>query len=172
AVSLTPRPPTSPLSGREGGSGGEDATRSSVITVGDAVPHAGQNAAPRGISLRHDGQVSRVVTGPKICVRDARCKLVSPDAGAPDCHWPRALVRRTRAPRLEVPGAARLSGAAGSRARSELRRCPERRESGASRRRRDEAGRVVPETEVVEDGAPQPASGLLWFYGNGENIAA
>src|SRR5207253_1588481 len=25
---------------------------------------------------------------------------------------------------------------------------------------------------VVEDGAPQPASGLLWFYGNGENIAA
>ena len=25
---------------------------------------------------------------------------------------------------------------------------------------------------AVEDGAPQPASGLLWFYGNGENIAA
>src|SRR5207245_5637609 len=108
AVFPTSSPATSPLPEREGGAGGEDATRSSVITVGDAVPHAGQNAAPRGISLRHDGQVSRVVTGPKICVRDARCKLISPDAGAPDCHWPRALVRRTRAPRLEVPGAARL----------------------------------------------------------------
>jgi len=28
-----------------------------VITVGEAVRHAGQNAAPRGISFRHEGHV-------------------------------------------------------------------------------------------------------------------
>jgi len=29
-----------------------------VITVGDGVPQAGQNAEPDGISARHEGQVS------------------------------------------------------------------------------------------------------------------
>jgi len=31
--------------------------RSFVITVGDGVPQAGQNAEPDGISARHAGQV-------------------------------------------------------------------------------------------------------------------
>src|SRR6185312_12221974 len=46
--------------------GGVAVARSSVITVGEAEPHAGQKAAPRGISARHDGQVSWVVTARKI----------------------------------------------------------------------------------------------------------
>jgi len=37
----------------ERGTGGEDV----VTTVGDAVPQAGQNAEPDGISARHEGQV-------------------------------------------------------------------------------------------------------------------
>src|SRR2546421_6762104 len=45
--------PTSPLSGTERGTGGEDV----VTTVGDGVPQAGQNAEPDGISARHEGQV-------------------------------------------------------------------------------------------------------------------
>jgi len=44
-----------------------------VITVGEADPHAGQKAAPRGISARHEGQVSWVATGRKIRGQRARC---------------------------------------------------------------------------------------------------
>jgi len=36
--------------------------RSFVITVGEAEPHAGQKAARRGISARHEGQVGWGVT--------------------------------------------------------------------------------------------------------------
>src|SRR5438445_730030 len=43
------------------------------MTVGDAVPQAGQNAAPVGISRRHEGHVSWVVTARKICVRRPPC---------------------------------------------------------------------------------------------------
>src|SRR6266542_3290571 len=69
-VVLTPCPPlptgegeltTSPLSGTERGSGGEAVARSFVITVGEAEPHVGQKAAPRGISARHQWQVRWVV---------------------------------------------------------------------------------------------------------------
>src|SRR2546422_341338 len=56
---------------------GSRTTRSFVITVGDGVPQDGQNAEPEGIAARHEGQVSWVVTAPKICVRGARCKLSS-----------------------------------------------------------------------------------------------
>src|SRR5881296_1389363 len=56
---------TFPLSVPERGSGGEDAptgrgvaaARSLVITVGDGLPHAGQNADPVGMSARQAGQV-------------------------------------------------------------------------------------------------------------------
>src|SRR5881409_4180745 len=51
---------------------GSRTTRSFVITVGDGVPHDGQNAEPDGISARHEGQVSWVVTAPKIRVWDLR----------------------------------------------------------------------------------------------------
>src|SRR5437762_6630348 len=61
--------PTSPLSGTKRGTGGEDV----VTTVGDGVPQAGQNAEPEGISARHEGQVSWVVTGRKIRPPSARC---------------------------------------------------------------------------------------------------
>jgi len=44
------------------GAGGTTVARSFVITVGEADPHAGQKAAPRGISARHEGQVSWVAT--------------------------------------------------------------------------------------------------------------
>src|ERR1051325_2719184 len=60
---------TSPLSGPERGAAGEDG----VTTVGEGVPQLGQNAEPEGISARHEGQVSWVVTGPKIRPPSARC---------------------------------------------------------------------------------------------------
>src|SRR5439155_22244506 len=53
--------------------GDEAAARSFEITVGDGVPQAGQNAAPVGISPRHEGQVSWGVTAPKLCVRRQPC---------------------------------------------------------------------------------------------------
>src|SRR6266550_642299 len=43
-----------------------DTARSLEITVGEGLPHVGQNAEPAGISARHEGQVSWVGTGPKI----------------------------------------------------------------------------------------------------------
>src|SRR5207247_307064 len=45
---------------------GVAAARSLEITVGDGLPHPGQNAEPSGISARHAGQWSGVVTAPKI----------------------------------------------------------------------------------------------------------
>src|SRR6266581_7776335 len=50
------------------GAAGAAAARSFVITVGDAVPHEGQNAEPGGISDRHEGQLDWVVTAGKIRV--------------------------------------------------------------------------------------------------------
>src|SRR5207237_2457833 len=49
------------------------AARSFVMTVGDGVPQLGQNAEPEGISARHEGQVSWVVTARKIRPPSARC---------------------------------------------------------------------------------------------------
>jgi len=43
------------------------------MTVGDGVPQLGQNAEPEGISARHEGQVSWVVTGRKIRGQGASC---------------------------------------------------------------------------------------------------
>ena len=43
------------------------------MTVGDGVPQLGQNAEPEGISARHEGQVSWVVTARKIRPPSARC---------------------------------------------------------------------------------------------------
>src|SRR5438477_1089602 len=68
---LTPCPP---LPSGEGGlaysgSGGEGV----VTIVGDGVPQLGQNAEPEGISARHEGQVSWVVTARKIRPPSARC---------------------------------------------------------------------------------------------------
>src|SRR5437879_2403096 len=60
SVVLTPCPPL------PAGEGGFTTARSFVITVGEAEPHAGQKAAPRGISARHEGQVGWVVTARKI----------------------------------------------------------------------------------------------------------
>src|SRR5213594_3052267 len=48
---------------------GAAATRSLVMTVGEGLPHAGQNAEPVGISARHAGHViCWVVTARKIAV--------------------------------------------------------------------------------------------------------
>jgi len=44
-----------------------------VMTVGDGVPQAGQNAEPDGISARHEGQVNWVVTARKIRGPSTRC---------------------------------------------------------------------------------------------------
>src|SRR5205823_2973522 len=87
-------------------------------------------------------------------------------AGAPHHRRPRARLHALAARRLAVPGSARLSGAAREIARSQA---PRRRERGASRagvRRRDEAGGLVSDTKVPT------SAGLLWFYGNGETVAA
>src|SRR2546429_9554987 len=67
SVVLTPCPPV------PSGEGERTTARSSVITVGEAEPHAAQKAAPRGISARHEGQVSWVATARKIRGQRARC---------------------------------------------------------------------------------------------------
>src|SRR3989449_10777567 len=66
SVVLTPCPPL------PSGEGECTTARSSVITVGEAEPHAAQKAAPRGISARHERQVSWVATARKIRGQRAR----------------------------------------------------------------------------------------------------
>src|SRR5437879_1170579 len=133
--------PASPAAGT-----GVATARSLVITVGDGVPQAGQNAEPDGISARHEGQVSCVVTAPKICVPGARCKLASLDARPPDRARARPGVCRAGDSRVAAPGAARLSGAARSGAGPATRRHRERREGRGDDGGRDATGGVVLET--------------------------
>src|SRR5207245_3403185 len=138
---------------------GATVARSFVITVGEAEPHAGQKAAPRGISARHEGQVGWVVTARKIRAERARCNggavqgrsmlrpyIMLTDARAPHPDWPRARVPGVAVVRLAVPGSARLSGAAREPARPQASGRRERGEGRAGLGRWDEARRVVLET--------------------------
>src|SRR2546422_5460665 len=52
---------------------GEGAARSLVMTVGEGLPQAGQNAEPVGISARQTGHVIWVVTAGKIRFPRRRC---------------------------------------------------------------------------------------------------
>src|SRR3989449_267576 len=126
---------------------GSRTTRSFVITVGDGVPQDGQNAEPEGIAARHEGQVSWVVTAPKICVRGARCKLSSAYARAAHRGGRGARIRVDRAARLAAPGAARVSRPTRPGAGSAPTGDRERRAHRAGERRRDEARRVVSRAE-------------------------
>src|SRR2546430_5898319 len=130
------------------------AARSFVMTVGDGVPQDGQNAEPEGIAARHEGQVSWVVTAPKICVRGARCKLSSAYARAAHGGGRGARIRVDRAARLAAPGAARVSRPTRPGAGSAPTGDRERRAHRAGERRRDEARRVVSRTEG--GGRPPP----------------
>src|SRR6266566_4982559 len=132
---------------------GSRTTRSFVITVGDGVPQDGQNAEPEGMAARHEGQVSWVVTAPKICIRGARCKLSSAYARAAHRGGRGARIRVDRAARLVAPGAARVSR-------------PTRPRAGSA-----PTGDLAPRAaDALHHPAP-PSPALLWFYGNGENIA-
>src|SRR3989441_9486663 len=73
-------------------------------------------------------------------------KLTSSNAGAPRHRGPRARVHSIAAARLAVPGAARLSGAAGAPARSQAGGRRERGEGRADDGGRDQTRGVVPET--------------------------
>src|SRR3989440_2641005 len=106
--------------GADAGCGGA-ATRSLVMTVGEGLPHAGQNAEPVGISARHAGHViCWVVTARKIRGRGAACNGEAPCTGAacrartysPGAHPPRRTrsrphVRRPGRCGVAVPGATR-----------------------------------------------------------------
>src|SRR5881628_607158 len=167
---------------RAAGAAGTAAARSLVITVGEAVPHAGQNAAPSGIAVRHEEQVGWVVTARKIRICDGWCNAVTPTH-----YFSRMPVLRIvmglglasavlvllawrfqehlalPAPRAVVPDPQRLGGTNGE---------PVEILSGDGTRR---VGWYLAPT-VGEVPKPPPTSrtspGLLWFYGNGETVAA
>src|SRR5439155_1073921 len=128
--------PLTPLPSGEGEPGGGAVTLSFVITVGDGLPHAGQNAEPVGISARHAGQV-RPVTARKIRGPGARCNggaawgrsmlrpyIILTDAHPPHRPRSRPRLRGARRPRVAVSGAACVPGSppdgAGPAARPEV----------------------------------------------------
>src|SRR6058998_910460 len=94
--------------------------------------------------------------------------LFSLHAGAPHHRRARARLHALAARRLAVPGSARVSGAAREIARSQAPRRGERGASRAGLGRWNEAGGLVFEG----GGPPPPFTALLWFYGNGETVAA
>src|SRR5256714_4665031 len=133
------------------------AARSFVMTVGDGVPQAGQNAEPDGISARHEGQVSWVVTAPKICIPSSPCQITYSDALPPDRARARAGVCRARDSGVALPGAARLSGAARSAPGPATRRGRERRDGRGDDGGWDEIGGVVLETRPYQP-PPTPSN--------------
>src|SRR6266704_1136219 len=181
---------------------GSRATRSFVITVGDGVPHDGQNAEPVGISARQEEHVIGVGTATKICSPCASC-----NGGAMErrsmlrsrINLSRMLLRVVLgiaigyalvallawllqerlafpAPRAPVPDPRQLGIAHGERI--ELVSTDGTRlvgwylaaktgfywEGRGRTRKVDAASPVFPR--------PTPSSpALLWFYGNGENVA-
>src|SRR6266516_2703328 len=107
---------------------------------------------------------------------------LSPHAHPP--HRPRSRPRlcRARRPRVAVPGAACVPGSPRAGAGPAPGRRRERGEDRAGDERRDAAGGVVPGTadgrrrsrtapSTAFDRPRPPSPALLWFYGNGENIA-
>ncbi len=183
---------------------GSRATRSFVITVGDGVPHDGQNAEPAGISARQEEHVIGVDTATKICSPCAACNGGTMERRSmlrPGINLSRMLLLRVvlgiaigyalvallawllqerlafPAPRAPVPDPRQLGIAHGERI--ELVSgdgtnlvgwlLGPRPEQGAEGRGRagnaGDASRVLPRP-------PASFPALLWFYGNGENIAA
>src|SRR5881398_3333200 len=179
---------------RAAGAAGTAAARSLVITVGEAVPHAGQNAAPSGIAVRHEEQVDWVVTARKIRICDGWCNAVTPTH-----YFSRMLVLRIvmglglayavlvllawrfqehlafPAPRAVVPDPQRLGVTNGERV--EILSGDGTRlvgwylravEGGEGRWKAVKGGDAS--TALHRPSPPSPA--LLWFYGNGETVAA
>src|SRR6266550_3643116 len=121
--------------------------------------------------------------------RGAACRAptYSPRAHRPHHPRSRPRIRRPVGSRVAVPGATRVSRPARAAAGSDARRRRERGEDRAGDERRDAAGGVVPgakdggrrgrtgEVKKTSPVFPRPSPSspaLLWFYGNGENIAS
>src|SRR5438132_258980 len=153
---------------------GLDAARSLEMTVGEGLPQVGQKAEPVGISARQRGQLSWVVTAPKIRRRARK--------GNRRIRFPRMLLTRLAAgvalayvvlvllgwwfqdrlafpaPRRAVPDPRLLGIANGERIEVVM--------NDGTRL----AGWYLGPTPPDRPQTPRPA--LLWFYGNGENIAS
>jgi fermentation-respiration switch protein FrsA (DUF1100 family) len=143
---------------------GSLATRSFVITVGEGVPQDGQNAEPEGMRARHAAQVSGGITAPKIMLAPPRyfdaMLLLRIALGVALGYGVVVLLAwlfqerlAFPAPRAPVPDPQRLGIAHGERI--ELVSTDGTRLAGWYLR--------------AVDTSTAPA--LLWFYGNGENIA-